>query len=143
MDLRGTIRTTLGNRRGADALADELATAVLAWLRDGGLVGNMQIAEMAGVTRAAVSMWIRRDPDFPAPAVSHGPRHLWLRSDIEIYLDQYRVVGAGTSFPWLTPQVRDQIVADTETMGQRLAAARYGITLSTLRAVVRDGKAEG
>ena len=51
-----------------------------------GLVAPSDIAELAGVTRAAVSNWRKRRADFPAPAGGTVAKPLFNRSEVEHWL---------------------------------------------------------
>ncbi|RSN31733.1 SAM-dependent methyltransferase [Amycolatopsis sp. WAC 01416] len=50
------------------------------------LVTAAEIAKLAGVTRAAVSNWRKRYPDFPEPASGAGGRALYALSEIDLWL---------------------------------------------------------
>ncbi|WP_445442788.1 N-6 DNA methylase [Clavibacter sp. km1a] len=51
-----------------------------------GLLGPSDIADLAGVSRAAVSNWRKRIPDFPEPSGGTANRPLFATSDIEAWL---------------------------------------------------------
>ncbi|BBH71847.1 SAM-dependent methyltransferase [Actinoplanes sp. OR16] len=53
------------------------------------LISSAEVARLAGVTRAAVSNWRRRHPDFPEP-VEGGRNALFALSDITDWLDRQR-----------------------------------------------------
>ncbi|MCQ9368647.1 N-6 DNA methylase [Brevibacterium sp. 91QC2O2] len=52
----------------------------------GGLLAPKDIADMAGVSRAAVSNWRKRLSDFPEPASGTASKPLFLKSDVEAWL---------------------------------------------------------
>src|SRR5579884_4562167 len=52
----------------------------------GGLVAPSDIAELAGVTRAAVSNWRKRRSDFPEPAGGTVAKPLFSRDEVERWL---------------------------------------------------------
>jgi predicted RNA methylase/predicted DNA-binding transcriptional regulator AlpA len=54
---------------------------------DGRLISAAEVARLAGVTRAAVSNWRRRHPDFPEP-VGGGRNALFALSEITGWLDR-------------------------------------------------------
>lgn len=54
--------------------------------RDGGLVAPSDIADLAGVKRAAVSNWRKRHSDFPGPAGGTVAKPLFNRIDVERWL---------------------------------------------------------
>ncbi|MEV0895612.1 N-6 DNA methylase [Actinoplanes sp. NPDC049802] len=56
---------------------------------DGRLISAAEVARLAGVTRAAVSNWRRRHPDFPE-AVGGGRNALFALSEITDWLDRQR-----------------------------------------------------
>jgi predicted DNA-binding transcriptional regulator AlpA/predicted RNA methylase len=56
---------------------------------DGRLISAAEVARLAGVTRAAVSNWRRRHPDFPEP-VGGGRNALFALSEITGWLDRQR-----------------------------------------------------
>jgi predicted DNA-binding transcriptional regulator AlpA/predicted RNA methylase len=56
---------------------------------DGRLISAAEVARLAGVTRAAVSNWRRRHPDFPEP-VGGGRNALFALSQITGWLDRQR-----------------------------------------------------
>lgn len=56
---------------------------------DGRLISAAEVARLAGVTRAAVSNWRRRHPDFPEP-VGGGRNALFALSEITDWLDSQR-----------------------------------------------------
>lgn len=60
--------------------ADESTTAAV--------VTAAEIARLAGVTRAAVSNWRRRYPDFPRPAAGTATSPLFLLAEVQQWLDQ-------------------------------------------------------
>lgn len=49
------------------------------------LVTVSDIAAEHNVTRAAVSNWAHRHPDFPTPVVDKPKFHLWLRSEVDAW----------------------------------------------------------
>jgi len=57
---------------------------------DEDLVGIHEIAEIAGVTRAAVANWRVRFPDFPAPVVALRSGPVFRRSDVRRWLRKRR-----------------------------------------------------
>ncbi|SDG02527.1 N-6 DNA Methylase [Sinosporangium album] len=54
------------------------------------LVSAAEIARVAGVTRAAVSNWRKRYPDFPAPVGGGGRNALFASSEVHAWLDRQR-----------------------------------------------------
>ncbi|MFC8898811.1 N-6 DNA methylase [Streptomyces cinereoruber] len=56
----------------------------------GGLLTRAQIAELAGVTRAAVTTWERREPDFPVPRRTGGQDYFYA-SEVLRWFDGRRV----------------------------------------------------
>ncbi|WP_433790614.1 N-6 DNA methylase [Actinoplanes sp. CA-252034] len=56
---------------------------------DGRLISAAEVARLAGVTRAAVSNWRRRHPDFPEP-VGGGRNALFALSEVTGWLDRQR-----------------------------------------------------
>lgn len=50
------------------------------------LVGPAEVAERAGVTRAAVDRWRERHPAFPAPIVRLRQGPVWHWADVERWL---------------------------------------------------------
>ncbi|HWS33458.1 MAG TPA: N-6 DNA methylase [Actinoplanes sp.] len=56
---------------------------------DGRLISAAEVARLAGVTRAAVSNWRRRHPDFPEP-VGGGRNALFALAEITGWLDRQR-----------------------------------------------------
>lgn len=52
------------------------------------VVTAAEIARLAGVTRAAVSNWRRRYPDFPRPAAGTATSPLFLLAEVQQWLDQ-------------------------------------------------------
>lgn len=56
---------------------------------DGKLISAAEVARLAGVTRAAVSNWRRRRPDFPEPTAG-GRNSLFSLSEITDWLDRQR-----------------------------------------------------
>jgi hypothetical protein len=61
--------------------ADESPTAAV--------VTAAEIARLVGVTRAAVSNWRRRYPDFPRPAAGTATSPLFLLTEVQQWLDQH------------------------------------------------------
>lgn len=51
-----------------------------------GLMSASDIAEMAGVGRAAVSNWKQRHADFPTPAIPHAVNPLYPEAAVRLYL---------------------------------------------------------
>lgn len=56
--------------------------------RAGSLVTSAEIAKLANVTRAAVSNWRKRYPDFPAPASGVGRTARFALTDVEAWLSR-------------------------------------------------------
>jgi hypothetical protein len=56
--------------------------------RAGSLVASAEIAKLANVTRAAVSNWRKRYPDFPAPASGVGRTARFALTDVEAWLSR-------------------------------------------------------
>ena len=54
------------------------------------LVGLSEIAELAGVSKQAVSNWSVRDPDFPAPIVELASGKIWDEIEIAKWLSECR-----------------------------------------------------
>lgn len=78
------------------------------------LVRAADIAELAGVSRAAVTQWRKRHHDFPAPAASSSGRSpLFNRAEVEAWLTAHGKIGAPSP---VVKSVRD--VADS--IGDRL-----------------------
>ena len=57
------------------------------------LVGISEIAELAEVSRSAVSNWISRDPSFPQPIADLACGQIWQKADIERWLEQNKHLG--------------------------------------------------
>jgi hypothetical protein len=130
-----------------DELAADLVGVVLAWLRGDALISQSQVAQLAGVTRAAVSNWAKRDPNFPAvvvdiDGVGVGGAQLRLRAEVEVeaYLSGHRPSVMGETIAWLTPEVRTLILAEVERTDAKRAAARFGLTVRAVHAVVKDSR---
>jgi hypothetical protein len=147
-DLVAALRETIaGKVSGARIIAstpDELATdlvgVVLTWLRSDALISQSQVAQLAGVTRAAVSNWAKRDPNFPAVVVDGDGVQLRLRTEMEAYLSQHRPSVMGETIAWLTPGVRDQILDEVARTDAKKAAAKFGLTIRAVHAVVKDSR---
>jgi predicted DNA-binding transcriptional regulator AlpA len=74
------------------------------------LVRASDIAQMAGVSRAAVTQWRKRHSDFPAPKeAADTPSPLFDRTEIE---------------QWLVDNGRGILLRRTETQGHRSIASR-------------------
>jgi predicted DNA-binding transcriptional regulator AlpA len=54
------------------------------------LVGQKEIAEMCGVSQPAVANWRRRYSDFPKPHATLACGSIWLKSDIQEYMDKVK-----------------------------------------------------
>lgn len=52
------------------------------------LLGMTEIAQLAGVSRAAVANWVIRDPSFPKPVADLACGSIWLKPDIVNWLGQ-------------------------------------------------------
>ena len=50
------------------------------------LVSLADLAEMAGVSRPAVSNWRRRNPDFPSPVAETGATSLFRLGDLRLWM---------------------------------------------------------
>ena len=46
------------------------------------LAANSDLAEEHGVSRATVSNWVKRYPDFPPPLTTLGGRPVWSRRQV-------------------------------------------------------------
>lgn len=53
------------------------------------LVTMSDVAREHGVTPAAASNWHARYPSFPRSVWGHGKRRLWLRPDVDTWLEQH------------------------------------------------------
>lgn len=80
---------------------------------DRGLVAPSDIADLAGVTRAAVSNWRRRRSDFPEPAGGTVAKPLFSRDDVERWLvangHQLRRDSGGLAVWAVTNRFRDEV----------------------------------
>ncbi|MER7911853.1 N-6 DNA methylase [Streptomyces sp. NPDC096068] len=85
-----------------------------------GLLTRAQVAEMAGVTRAAVTTWERREPDFPVPRRTGG-RDYFYASEVLHWFDGRRV----------PPRRRTPEEDGTTTYGDR--ARRHGPAATAVR----------
>jgi SAM-dependent methyltransferase/predicted DNA-binding transcriptional regulator AlpA len=56
---------------------------------DDALVSLADVAEMAGVTRPAVSNWRRRNPDFPSPVRETGATSLFRLADLRLWMRKH------------------------------------------------------
>lgn len=57
------------------------------------LVGATEIAEIARVATGTVKTWTIRHADFPKPVVTLATGRVWLRADIEKWLEKDRPTG--------------------------------------------------
>src|SRR5437868_3313865 len=87
------------------------------------LVPPAEIARMAGVTRAAVSNWRRRHPDFPEAAGGTAAAPLFALPEVRA---------------WLERQGKGQPVADEVRLWQALRAERGQDMIGALVAVASE-----
>ena len=50
------------------------------------LAGITEVAELASISRSAVSNWIKRDPSFPRPLAVLACGPIWDKADVETWL---------------------------------------------------------
>ncbi|MFD6324214.1 helix-turn-helix transcriptional regulator [Streptomyces sp. NPDC058442] len=100
--------------------------------RDDQLISLAQVANLAGVTRAAVSNWRRRH-DFPAPAMAAG-RTVWVvRAEAEHWLaTQRRQPSSSPAKPSSSRAARTLAVLEAREEKQ---AAALAATRKKLRAI--------
>lgn len=63
-----------------------LTAAQQALLAD--IVGGVEIAERLGVTRAVISMWQKRYPDFPAPVIELSAGRFYRWTEVQAWHDR-------------------------------------------------------
>jgi hypothetical protein len=106
--------------------------------RAGSLVTSAEIAKLANVTRAAVSNWRKRYPDFPAPASGVGRTARFALPDVEAWLSR-QGKGDGPSpevLLWqaLRAQYGDDLVRALADVAEVLATGATGNLESGTRA---------
>src|SRR3954451_12398679 len=80
-----------------------------------------EIARIAGVTRAAVSNWRRRHPNFPAPTGGTDISPLFALDDVQGWLRaQGKLREEARDLDWLWPQF--EALGDRDVMGAAIAA---------------------
>lgn len=94
--------------------------------RPGPLVTAAEIAKLANVTRAAVSNWRKRYPDFPAPSSGVGRTARFALADVETWLNSQRKTDDGPSpevLLWqaLRAQYGDDLVEAVADVADELA----------------------
>ncbi|MBF6088905.1 N-6 DNA methylase [Nocardia cyriacigeorgica] len=110
------------------------------------LVTAAEISRLAGVTRATVSNWRRRHPDFPAPAGGSESRPVFDLGDVRSWLREHGVESADSPLRELRTLLRAQVAPqDIPRLLDELAAAGDGKSargdseiLRTMRAAVAD-----
>ena len=60
-----------------------------------GFVGATEIAERAGVSQSAVSMWQKRHADFPKPVIELAMGPIWSWRDVEPWVERQKAKGPG------------------------------------------------
>jgi hypothetical protein len=110
--------------------------------RTGSLVSSAEIAKLANVTRAAVSNWRKRYPDFPAPASGVGRTARFAVKDVEAWLSR-QGKGDGPSpevvlWQALRTQYGDDLVRGLADSAEVLATGSAGDLEPGTRARLRD-----
>lgn len=92
------------------------------------VVTAAEIARLAGVTRAAVSNWRRRYPDFPRPAAGTATSPLFLLSAVQEWLNQQGKGQETSGEVDLWQELRAQYGDDLTTALRAVGAHLVGIT---------------
>lgn len=111
------------------------------------LVTAAEISRLAGVTRATVSNWRRRHPNFPSPAGGSEARPVFVLDEVRGWLREHGVASAESPLRHLRTVLRAQVTPQQvpgllESLGARdLAAHRdqFGPEfVAALKAAVAD-----
>ncbi|REE98215.1 N-6 DNA methylase [Thermomonospora umbrina] len=113
---------------------------------DDALISASEIASLAGVTRAAVSNWRRRYPDFPAPAGGGARNALFRAAEVRAWLEGQRkgreVSGEVLVWQALRAAYGGDVVRGLGDLGEFFATGEPGPLDGRVRAQAEERAAE-
>ncbi|MBY8855410.1 SAM-dependent methyltransferase [Nocardia sp. CA2R105] len=109
---------------------------------DSSLVTPTEIARLAHVTRAAVSNWRRRYPDFPAPASGTGRNAVFAAKDVEAWLSRHHKADEPNTevLVWQTlrSHYRDDVMRGIADVSEVLLTEKSEVLDSEVWALARE-----